>query len=76
MKKSQEQIRLIDYTSWLNGLYIVNAVQTAFNPKKAKYPKTPMFQEEEKKSLSQEEQFLLWVDEFNKRYEDTHEGTG
>lgn len=70
IRHKEEQLQLIDYTGWLNGIYIINAIQTALDPKKAKYYNQPMFEKKEEKSLSQEEKFLLWIDDFNRRFEE------
>nr|WP_238725263.1 hypothetical protein [Diplocloster agilis]MBU9745736.1 hypothetical protein [Diplocloster agilis] len=60
---------MIDYTAWLHGAYILNAVQSALNPKKVKYPKSPINVKEKETPLSETEKFKLWVMEFNKRFE-------
>lgn len=65
IKKEYEQA---DYTAWLNGAYVLRAIQTAISPKKVKYFEQPFSYEGEREELSEEEKFLLWVEEFNHRF--------
>ena len=41
----------MDFQAWRNGMYIINAIQTAIDPKKVKYPKSPISEEVEKNSV-------------------------
>lgn len=71
IKKQKEQAKLMDYMAWLSGSYIINAVQTALMPKKARYPQSPRSQEFPE--LSGEERFKEWVQEFNAQHDELPE---
>lgn len=58
----EQQQKIMDYQAWLNGSYIVSAIQVALSPRKCKYPNEPY---STKKKLSGEEQFLDWIEVFN-----------
>lgn len=66
----EEQRDMMNLSAWLQGQYQVLAISTALNGKKCKYPDKP-FELTGKSSggLSQEENFLLWVNEYNRRFE-------
>lgn len=42
----QARAALIDYQSWLSGLYVKSAVSSVLAPRKAKYPNEPIMQDE------------------------------
>lgn len=67
IKKENEKYKLIDYSSWLSGSYIVNAIQTALNPKKVKYISKPQSECKKQEPISESEKFKLWVAAFNKK---------
>lgn len=69
-KSLEEKQQIIDYEAWLHGQYQMASIGASLS-KKCKYPKLPFSMKEEEKGLSEEEQFLLWVDEFNRRFEMT-----
>lgn len=69
-RRMKEQAEWIDYAAWRNGMYIVNAVQTALIPKKVKYASKPLSQTASTESLSGEEEFMLWAAEFNAQHAD------
>lgn len=64
----KEKEKMMDYEAWLYGQYQAAAISAAMN-KKNKYPRQPVsFQEENSEQLSGEEQFILWIDQFNRRF--------
>lgn len=69
-RRIEEQQRLMDYEAWLRGQYQMASIGAALS-KKCKYPKQPFSMQEKEKGLSEEEQFLLWVDEFNQKFDDS-----
>lgn len=68
IREKEEQIKLLDVAAYYQGLYVQQAIASCFS-KRARYPKKPLSLTEQKKPLSGEEQFKLWVQEFNKRFE-------
>lgn len=68
IKEKEEQIKMLDVAAYYQGLYVQQAIASCFS-KKTKYPKKPLSLEPKKKVLSGEEQFRLWVQEFNKRFD-------
>ena len=40
-KNQEENVKRIEYESWLTGMYIISSISCAFS-KKAKYPKNPI----------------------------------
>lgn len=69
-KSLEEKQKVIDYEAWLHGQYQIASIGAALS-KKCKYPDKPVSMKQEEKSLSDEEQFLLWVDEFNRRFDES-----
>lgn len=69
IQNKEEEYKSADYRAWLEGAYILRSIQCALSPKKIKYYEKP-FTAEEKSTLSDEEKFLLWVEEFNRRFEE------
>lgn len=66
----EKKIQQEDYNAWIQGAYIEAAIGSALS-KKVKYPEKPFSQVSSvKKEISPEEQFLLWIDNFNKRFEE------
>lgn len=57
-----------NFRAWLYGSYVAQAVASVLS-KRARYPKQPRGTT---KALSGEEQFRLWVDEYNSRWESKH----
>jgi hypothetical protein len=47
IRRNKDEYDKINYTAWLQGSYIVRAVQTALYGKKAKYPDKPYSKSEE-----------------------------
>lgn len=70
-RKIEERQKLMDYEAWLRGQYQMASIGAALS-KKCKYPKQPFSMQEEEKGLSEEDKFLLWVDEFNRRFEESN----
>ena len=64
----EEKQQMVDYEAWLQGQYQIASIGAALS-KKCKYPNQPFSMESEEKGLSQEEQFLLWADEFNRQFD-------
>ena len=60
--------------AFYNGMYVQQAVASCFS-KKAKYPKQPLSLVEKAKPLSGAEQFKLWAQEYNRRF-DERQGIG
>lgn len=59
-----------DYFAWLNGKYIQAAIGSCLDSKHCKYPSRPMTTEaQETETLSGEEQFILWIDAYNRSYD-------
>lgn len=67
VKELEEQRELINYTAWLQGQYNLTAIGSALS-KKAHYPKQPFAMREKQSGLSGEEQFVLWIAEYNRRF--------
>lgn len=60
-----------DYLCWLMGQYMVHAIQTALEPKKAKYPKQPFgmrSDNEDEDSDISAIRFGEFADAFNKAF--------
>lgn len=60
---------MLDVAAYYQGLYVQQAIASCFS-RRAKYPKRPLTMEAKKEPLSGEEQFRLWVMEFNKKFEE------
>ena len=69
----QKKLVQDDYHAWLQGIYIRTAVGSVMDHKKCRYPVRPMSMEEKESALSGEEKFLLWIDEFNRRFDQAEE---
>lgn len=67
IKKREEEAETLNYSSWLQGQYNMLSIGAAMN-KKNRYPKEPL-KAKKAEGVSGEEKFLLWVNEFNKRFE-------
>lgn len=68
LKEKEEQIKLLDASAYLNGLYVQQAISSCFN-KKAKFPQKPLSLAEKKKPLSGEDKFKMWIEQYNKKFE-------
>ena len=72
IKEKQEQLKLLDVSAYYNGLYVQQAIASCFN-KHTKYPKKPLSLAKKEKTLSPEEKFKLWIEEFNRRFDEDKE---
>lgn len=68
IEKMEEQRDVMNYKAWLYGQYNLAAIGAAMS-KKVRYPQKPFVFQEKDNGLSAEERFMLWVDEFNRRFE-------
>lgn len=68
IKKTEEQIEMSNSLAWLQGQYNMMSIGAAMN-KKCKYPQKPLNLKNTENDISGEEKFLLWIDEFNRRFE-------
>ena len=68
IREKEEQLKLLDVSAYYQGLYVQQAIASCFS-QKAKYPSKPLSLMKKNKPLSGEEQFKLWVKEYNKRFE-------
>ena len=67
-KMEEEKIKLIDYTAWKNGLYVMKAVAVCVNNKN-KYPDQPIEMERKDQNPDSEFdaiKFGAWAKAFNK----------
>lgn len=69
IEQKKQEIKMLDISAYYNGMYVQQAVASCFS-KKAKYPKQPLSLVEKAKPLSGEEQFKLWVAEYNRKFEE------
>ena len=69
IEQKKQEIKLLDAAAFYNGLYVQQAVAACFS-KKAKYPKQPLSVAQNAKPLSDAERFKMWVQEYNKRFEE------
>ena len=74
IEQKKLEIKMLDVAAFYNGLYVQQAVASCFS-KKAKYPKQPLSLVEKAKPLSGAEQFKLWAQEYNRRF-DEKQGIG
>lgn len=69
-KELEEQSKLMDYSAWLNGVYVAKAIGSCFS-NKVKYPVNPItLQQHPDADLSETEKFKLWIAEFNSRFDE------
>lgn len=75
-KRKKNQWEMVEYQSWLSGIYVMNAIASSFS-KKHKYPENPMKQEkvvQEDLELTEEQkdyyrnQFVKQLQRMEKRY--------
>lgn len=66
-KDLEERQQVIDYEAWLHGQYQMMSIGAVMS-KKCKYPKRPITMQEQS-SLGGEERFLLWIDDFNRKFD-------
>ena len=68
--KKEEERATINYTAWLNGIYVSKAIGACFS-KNFKYPDKPI---EEEKPLSHAERFGAWAIASNNAHKELPEG--
>jgi len=75
--KKEEERATINYTAWLNGIYVSKAISACFS-KNCKYPDKPIDlgikKETEEKPLSHAERFGAWAIAFNNAHKELPEG--
>lgn len=69
----ERQQKIIDYTGWLNGMYVTRAISSCFS-KRGRYPNQPISLNEERQELSDEEKFKIWIAEHNRKFDEQHIG--
>lgn len=70
-KSLEEKQQLVDYEAWLHGQYQMASIGAAFS-KKCKYPEKPFgVKQKEEMELTAEERFMVWIDAYNRKYEET-----
>lgn len=74
IEQKKQEMKMLDVSAYYNGIYVQQAIASCFS-KKAKYPNKPLSLMEMKQPLSGEEQFKLWVEEYNRRF-DEKQGIG
>lgn len=74
IKEKEEKLKMLDVAAFYQGLYVKQAIASCFN-KSTKYPKIPFSLIEKENSLSPEEKFKLWIEEYNRRF-DENQGIG
>ena len=75
IREKKEQMQMLDVSAYYQGMYVQQAIASCFS-KKVRYPKKPISLEKKKtKPLSGEEQFKLWIEEYNRRF-DEKQGIG
>ncbi|NSI89828.1 hypothetical protein G5A65_10195 [[Clostridium] scindens] len=66
----QKKMEQEDYNAWVLGQYTRLAIASCFSGKKSKYPDEPFsMDKQQENALSGEEQFLLWIDAYNRKSE-------
>lgn len=74
IEQKKQEIKMLDIAAFYNGVYVQKAVAACFS-KKAHFPKQPLSLTESAKPLSGEERFKLWIEEYNRRF-DEKQGIG
>lgn len=69
IEQKKQEMKMLDISAYYQGMYVQQAIASCFS-KKAKYPKKPLSLIEKSKPLSGEEQFKLWIAEYNRRFEE------
>lgn len=71
IKEKEEQLKMLDVAAFYQGLYVKQAIASCFD-KRAKYPQKPLSFVERENTLSPEEKFKLWIEEYNRRFDEKH----
>lgn len=74
IKEKEEQLKMLDVAAFYQGLYVKQAIASCFD-KRAKYPQKPLSLVERGNTISPEEKFKLWIEEYNRRF-DEKQGMG
>ena len=72
MDKQKEKIDNLNVSAWLNGMYFIDSIQVGLNPKKAKYPKSPIDvygAEKKANPIVASKRFEDWANAWNKKFE-------
>lgn len=69
IEQKKQEMQMLDVAAYYQGLYVHQAVAACFN-KHTKYPKKPYSLVEKEKPLSPEEKFKLWIEEFNRKFDE------
>lgn len=69
IEQKKQEMQMLDISAYYNGMYVQQAIASCFS-RKAKYPKQPLSLVEKAKPLSGEEQFKLWVAEYNRKFDE------
>lgn len=71
-RRTKEKYELADFQAWRIGIYMINAIQTAFDPKKAKYPEQPYSMKKSDEVQTHPEiqarRFEDWANTFNRNF--------
>lgn len=67
--KQEENYKQINYTAWLNGIYVAEAISTCFTKNK-KYPESPHEAKKEEENWTHAERFGAWATAFNNAHKD------
>lgn len=71
-QKKQDEVRMADYTAWLNGWYVMHAIGAVANSKN-KYPEKTLYERQEEEEFNNTSegasiQFGAWADAFNRNF--------
>lgn len=53
LREVKEESYKMKLSAWTHGMYQISAIQTALNPKKAKYPEAPQFSASEEQETGE-----------------------
>lgn len=72
IEQKKQEMKMLDAAAFYNGLYVQRAIASCFN-KSARYPEKPLSLLEQQEPLSAAEKFKLWVEEFNRNFDEDRE---
>lgn len=67
--KQEQKYKDINYTAWLNGMYVASAISACFS-KNTKYPEKPYEAKREEENWTHAERFGAWAIAFNNAHKD------
>ena len=67
--KQEQKYKDINYTAWLNGMYVASAISACFS-KNTKYPEKPYEAKKEEENWTHAERFGAWAIAFNNAHKD------